>query len=270
MGITRLNCPACAAALKFGRALDPGQRIKCPRCAAIVTVPAIEGGELEPERASRPGAIRKGSPSAKAADIGANDPKDAQARPRKRRKKSKKPKANPALFWGLIGGGAAAVGLLVVVLILVFSGKKGSASNSGGDPQQAATNKLLTGEWESTGAGKKYTLEFTSAGKVRLSGGFLPLTEFRFAKPLKMYADFGMQPGGNLDITYRCLSDTQLEIRANYTPLLEKLSAGATKAPAPEIVEQYKPTETLTYAVTETEMILTNDRGKSVRLQRGG
>jgi len=183
-------------------------------------------------------------------------------RPEKRRKKSKKPQGNPVLFWGLIGGGAAVV--LIITVVLIISGKKGKG---GGDNDPVAINKLLIGEWEPA-EGKKYTLEFTGEGKVHLRGAFAPLTEFRFAKPLKVLADFGVQTGTNL-ITYRCVSDTQLEISANYLELLDKLSAGADKEPPPEVIAEYTPTETLTYTVTEKELTLTNEQGKSLRLRRG-
>ena len=95
------------------------------------------------------------------------------------------------------------------------------------------------------------------------------MTEFRFAKPLKVVADFGGQPGTNLDITFRCLSDTRLEIEANYLQLLDKLSEGSDKGPSREMIAEYTPTETLTYTVTEKELTLTNEQGKSLRLRRG-
>src|SRR5262249_48104447 len=161
---------------------------------------------------------------------GSSGPKRPEERARKRRKQSKKQRTNPALFWGLVGGGMALV-LGTIVLIVVLSSTKGGvpeqgAKQGGGEPGQPAgnanragrgpeqavvnkpptdvipvgipapvvTNKLLTGEWESAD-GPKFVLEFTGEGKVHLSGAFAPLTEFRFAKPLRMYSDFGLQPG---------------------------------------------------------------------------
>jgi hypothetical protein len=259
----------------------------CPQCAAVLPVPTPEAREQIPPSVPRPLPTgRKASPPAKETNTGAAAP-HAQERARKSHKRSKKKKIKPVLFWGLLGGGFAAVVLCVVILILVLSGTQGSspvesADKSGADQQQPVTNqlpvtnkppvtnKLLEGEWELAAGGKNYALEFTGEGKVHLGGDFAPLTDFRFAKPLKVLVDFGLRPGTNLDITYRCLSDTRLEIRANYLPLLEKLSAGATKAPSAEVVNEYTPTETLTYTVTEKELTLTNDQGKSLRLRRGG
>ncbi len=129
----------------------------------------------------------------------------------------------------------------------------------------AGTNKLLPGEWESTGAGKKCVIELTGDGKVHLSGNMAALKDFAFAKPLAVYADFGLQPGRNLDIKYRSLSDTELEIKANYTPLLEKLAGG--NVPADKVAE-YNPTEKLTYAVTAKQLTLTDAKGKSIQLRR--
>jgi hypothetical protein len=131
------------------------------------------------------------------------------------------------------------------------------------------TDKRLTGEWDSVGKGARPALvEFTAEGKVHLGGNLTPLMDFRFAKPLKPFADFGLQPGRNLDITYRCVGENRLEIRAKYTELMEKLSAGGKSVP-PEVVKMFHPTEAFTYAVTQTELTLTNAEGKRLRLRRG-
>jgi hypothetical protein len=130
------------------------------------------------------------------------------------------------------------------------------------------TDKRLTGEWESVGKGAKPArVEFTAKGKVHLEGNLTPLMDFRFAKPLKPFADFGLQPGRNLDITYRGVGENRLEIRAKYTQLMEKLSKGGESVP-PEVVKMFHPTEAFTYAVTENELTLTNAEGKSLRLRR--
>lgn len=50
--------------------------------------------------------------------------------------------------------------------------------------------------------------------------------------------------------------------------LLEKFGAGGTKAPPREATAEYTPTEALTCVVTEQELTLTDERGKSPRLRR--
>jgi hypothetical protein len=185
------------------------------------------------------------------------DSRQPEERPRKRRKKSKRRQARPILFWGLIAGGLAFVAGMVVLVVILVAG-------------QAASNLLLTGEWESTEGGRKYVIEFTALGKIYPRGDFGPFTEFQFAKPLKMFADFGLQTGRGLDINYRCLSDNRLEIRADYTALLEKLSAGMEKGTPTGIPKGFTPTETLSYTVTEKELTLTDDEGKSIHLLRRG
>lgn len=122
---------------------------------------------------------------------------------------------------------------------------------------------LLPGLWETDGG--KCSLEFTPDGKVYVGGNSAPLAVFQFAKP---FADFGIHPGRQLPITYKPLSETQLEVRGDYTLLLDKLSAGGTGRPSPEVIKQYHPRETLTYTVTADELTLTNDQNKALKFRR--
>ncbi len=240
MGIARsLSCPACAAVLRLSRLPEPGQRVQCPQCAATFTAPAAEAGAPQPQSEPRP--------------VVADRP---------RRKRAKKRKAKPALFWALIGGGAAVV-VLGVVLVIVLS-RKGAG--------QAAVNRHLPGIWESEGKGKKLVLELTDSGRIHPSGDLTQLVDFHFASPLKPFAGFGLQVGRNLKITYRCLDDTRMEIEADYTPLLEQLAKGGRGELPPEaaakMIEEFTPAETLTFTVTENQLTLTNADGKTLRFRR--
>jgi hypothetical protein len=129
-------------------------------------------------------------------------------------------------------------------------------------------NKLLIGKWKPAEEGGNYTIEFTSDGNVRLGGDRLaPLGKmFRFAKLL---GDFDIKPGKSVDITYKALNDHELEIQADYTALLEKLSQGgrSTKPPR-DLAKDIKPRDKVTYAVSADELTLTNDEGESLKLRR--
>jgi hypothetical protein len=129
-------------------------------------------------------------------------------------------------------------------------------------------NKLLIGKWEPTEKGDNYTLEFTSDGKVLLGGDRLaPVGKmFRFAK---LVGDFDIKPGKNVDITYKALSDHELEIQADYTALLEKLSQGGRSTQPPrELAKDIKPRDNVAYVVSADELTLTNDEGQSLKLHR--
>jgi hypothetical protein len=129
-------------------------------------------------------------------------------------------------------------------------------------------NNQLLGTWEPAEKGDQYTLEFGKDGKVGLTGErFQSLGQtFRFAKLL---GDFNIQPGKSIEITYRPLNDRQLEIMADYTAMLQKLSMGgdSTKLPR-ELGKDIKPRDTVTYAVAGDELTLTNEEGKVIKLRR--
>jgi hypothetical protein len=201
MGITHFRCPECEAALKLARALEPGKRIKCPKCGAVVTVPASEE-ERQPEPAPtavrKPAARKPATPPAREEDNDApapprkqtarkavppEDDEDAgeqEERPRSRGKASRKPALSPVLLWSLIGGGSAAV-VLAVVLVIVLSGgqgggggapKGGGPPRGGGPPKGGEGPKLaeqIVGKWQATPDSRGYrSAEYRKDGTVTL------------------------------------------------------------------------------------------------------
>jgi hypothetical protein len=141
--------------------------------------------------------------------------------------------------------------LLVVLLMLPLAscGKK--------------TNSALIGKWE--GKSNNRTA-FAGDGQLALGGDIAPLGTI--LKSLTILTDFNIKPGKNMPITYKCVSDTQMEVEVDLSVLLEKLSAGRDGRPPPDASQKLHPEETLTFAVTGKELTLTNDQGKSIKLQR--
>jgi hypothetical protein len=132
----------------------------------------------------------------------------------------------------------------------------------------ARTHPLLPGTWEVGEKSKRCSVEFTRDGKVHLSGDTTLLRDFHFAKP---FAEYGLQPGRNLPITYRPVGEQELEIQGDYTALLEKLSGGADQVSPEKVKEaqrEFRPQERVTYAVTEKELTLTSGQGKAIHLKR--
>jgi hypothetical protein len=120
----------------------------------------------------------------------------------------------------------------------------------------------------------KCLLEFTKDGQVRLEGDISALGgNFRFLKPLKPLADFSMRIGPqdqSLKIRYQFIAADQIEVTADYSRLMEKLSAGGTVTPEKraELEKEYKPRETLTVAASPRALTLTNDEGQSMTFRR--
>jgi phage FluMu protein Com len=113
-----LRCSSCAQALKVPDNMA-GRRGKCPKCGAVLVIPAAE--EEEPEETARPTTRKarptqraiieeKAVPSRRRAAEATRDDDDETAeeavpRPREvRKKKKKKQKKSSLLFYGLLGG----------------------------------------------------------------------------------------------------------------------------------------------------------------------
>ena len=109
----------------------------------------------------------------------------------------------------------------------------------------------------------KFVLEFTSDGKVRLDGETSALGEsFRFIKPLAAVSARVAPQALNVKIDYRFNSDDTVEIVADHSWLLEKLSSGGgsvTPEQAKELKEFYFPRETLRVAANSKVLTLSND-----------
>src|SRR5437867_163018 len=104
MAVTRITCPSCNSVLKLGQPLAAGKRVKCPKCAALISVPAEEVNEDEPSVPApprrkagtpQPGKVKQRpvepdeeeTPSEEQEAEESPDPEEEQPRPKKRRKK---------------------------------------------------------------------------------------------------------------------------------------------------------------------------------------
>ncbi len=159
---TQFTCPSCDTTLKLSQTLAPGKRIKCPRCAKVVTVPEEEDEEeREPAPGTRRPAPRRKHEAFDEEDEWDEPDEEPDERPRKFRKKPKqKKKSNAVLLWSLVGGGVGLV-LIAGVIILFATGVIGPKRGK----ELAAQ---IVGTWESQGAVRE-TLEFESDGTLHAS-----------------------------------------------------------------------------------------------------
>ena len=69
MPVTQVQCPNCGVALKPARPVEPGQRLKCPRCATVFQVPA-PAAQAAPEEVGTESAEAEAAPAAKKSRTG--------------------------------------------------------------------------------------------------------------------------------------------------------------------------------------------------------
>jgi hypothetical protein len=118
----------------------------------------------------------------------------------------------------------------------------------------------------------KLVVEFTKDGKVRLDGDPSILGEaFRVIKPLALFPMRFSPENKYLKINYQFTGDDVVEVSADHSWLLEKLSAGAREISpekAAELNREYHPRETLRVAASSKQLTLTNEQGKSFVFRR--
>jgi hypothetical protein len=121
----------------------------------------------------------------------------------------------------------------------------------------------------------KFVIEFTKDGKIRLDGdpSTLAQTEtLRFLKPLAMFPMKFAPQNKYVRITYQFTGDDTVEIAADHSWLMEKLSAGGRDEISPErakeLDREFRPRETLRVTATSKQLTLTNEKGKSITFRR--
>ena len=119
----------------------------------------------------------------------------------------------------------------------------------------------------------KCVIEFTKDGAIRLDGDTSALgSNFKFIKPLAAVAMRVSPETRNIKITYEFKDDKSIEVSADHTWLLEKLSAGGAGELPPEkakqLLEEYRPKETLKFTASGKTLTLTNAQGQSLSLRR--
>jgi hypothetical protein len=150
----------------------------------------------------------------------------------------------------------------------------GSASSSpldlvektlSGSNASAKTRKLMVGTWESTevpkGAGRrKAVIGFNEDGTVHLESGLAELGQtFR---SLGMIAEFELHVPDR-KLTYRLIADDRMEFAADLSDFGRQLGADPGR-----IAREFHKQETLTIAVSEKELSVTNDQGKTTTFRR--
>ncbi len=143
------------------------------------------------------------------------------------------------------------IGWIVVVLTLA------SCSN------QKAKNELI-GFWEGKDGTKAMSVEFAADGTVIFGGSADTLLDW---KVMKMLREFNIMPAQN-SITFKVLDKEHVEIQGDFTPLLEKLSAGAKPGSKSEVnVADYRPRSTLTFSISGDDLTLSSENGKSLKFK---
>jgi len=118
------QCPGCQTSLKSAGPVEPGKRIKCPKCATVFELAAAPpaGAAIQDREPAAPPARERRRrddddfedepPRRGRSRNEVDDDDNEEDRPRPRRKKRRKKAASPAMVLWLVLGG---VGLLVLV-----------------------------------------------------------------------------------------------------------------------------------------------------------
>lgn len=130
MAIT-FTCSECDSDVKVKDEFA-GRKIKCPRCKAVVSVPADEDEDMEEEVA----VTSAKKPARKSAPPPDDEDEELEEKPTKKKVKKKKKQGGNGLLYAIAGGGVAAIGiLLVVVFLFVLPGRNAPK-------EQAQTKKV--------------------------------------------------------------------------------------------------------------------------------
>jgi predicted Zn finger-like uncharacterized protein len=209
----QFSCPACQSPLRLANDSLAGKKVRCPKCGAVVTVPAPEPGpapaipnlELpEPEAPPAPvGAVDltpaqpipvqpldEDPPPRPHADEGPprrrRDPDEGPPRrrhyddepPPRRRRRERTGGGGNSLLWILLGVGGGLVvlcgGMIVVIVIVINQGV--NAARQAEQARQDREKEALTDQWE---RGRAY--EVPPGGLVLKSR--LTTTDERFSLP---------------------------------------------------------------------------------------
>jgi len=119
----------------------------------------------------------------------------------------------------------------------------------------------------------KFVIEFSKDRKIRLDGDPSTLGKtFRFIKPLAMFPMKFAPQNKYVKITYQFTGDDSVEISADHSWLMEKLSSGGRGSIPPdkaqELEREFRPRETLRVVATSKQLTLTNEQGESLTFRR--
>lgn len=125
----RLTCPACNAGLKVAATLEPGKKIRCPKCEEPFRVPD-EDDDDEPVRAVTAKPRKAAAPPPDDEDY--DDEPEEKPRPKKRRPAKKQESNSGVLILALCLGGLAIVGGGAAVAYMLWPAKKADTPSGGG------------------------------------------------------------------------------------------------------------------------------------------
>jgi hypothetical protein len=117
----------------------------------------------------------------------------------------------------------------------------------------------------------KCVIEFTKDGAIRLDGDTSALgSSFRFIKPLANLGGRVSPQTRTIKINYKFSDDQSIEVVADHSWLLDKLSGGGPIPPdkIKQLNEEYHPRETLSVAASSKTLTLTNAEGQSLKFRR--
>ncbi len=123
----------------------------------------------------------------------------------------------------------------------------------------------LMGFWESTDAKKIGSVEFQPDDTVVLSGSAYDLLDW---KVMNLFRDFHMTPGIKT-MKFQMVDKDQIEIQGDFTALLAQLSDGAPPGSSVQLdTDEYRPSSTLSFAVSGNTLTLTPRKGKAMTFKR--
>ena len=134
--------------------------------------------------------------------------------------------------------------------------------------QDDKSTKLIVGKWEALAGQNRVSLEFFKTGRLRLAGNPASLGfAFKFARIL---AEFRAKPE-LIPVSYTIIVNNKLEVESDWFNLLEALEGSdPMKSKDPKVREaaKRKVREVVQVQVDQNELIMTNDKGKSLTFKR--
>jgi hypothetical protein len=256
MTVNRVSCPRCTTAFRAETVPGSEASFRCPRCQTVFSAPRTQAG-LTPGGASAP------------------IPSEVRESRKKRKRSGRKSAAasRTRLVIALVLGGtffAICLPVVGVGLYWAFGRKTGEGLTAieqalTGSSASPETRRRLVGTWESKeapkGAGRRSpVISFNEDGTVYLESG---MGEFAKMFPsLKLVGDFDIHLPARC-ITYRLPADDRLELDVDLGDLGRKLGADPVTA-----ARDYRKKESVTIAVSDTELSITNDQGKTMKFRR--
>jgi phage FluMu protein Com len=217
------QCPGCQTVLKSADPLEPGKKIKCPKCATVFQLAAAPPAETavqerEPGEGSRARRRRENDfddePPRSRRRYEEDEEEDdyEEVRPRKK-KRRKKAASSPVVLWLVLGG----VGLLVLVgvgitVVWILGGTTQSRLVGRWTLDNPAAPGALTYEFRGDGTFTLSTnmfVNFQLSGTYSVSGDTLTLVPNNMNNPGLNFP--GAQPQlGQIQMRIESVSATQL------------------------------------------------------------